>query len=268
MINETLGEQSSLVSFFASRSPTWWRQSQNELAPPAAGVDPNPDELVYGPLTPLEATNLVHGPLRVNPEGPGQKYPEPKNFVVFAPSSDQLIASSWWSAWRSYCPYAMLRTNHHNTAATLHNKSLSTPWWTNNEMSSAGEKTEVPTPLFSLFFLFISSFSSLSFFPFSPHSRLCLFFPPLLHSLQFSHLPPFFHLHAPSLCLLPVPNAWYILPKLSLLLEFLPSTLHPPDINTKDDTAFPTSTQKPTSTFCALLIVHTKDDTISTIYTY
>ena len=57
--------------------------------PPAVdGGDPDPDELVYGPLTPLEAAYLVHGPLRVDPGGPGQKRPGAENFCCFRSEFD------------------------------------------------------------------------------------------------------------------------------------------------------------------------------------
>ncbi len=86
----TPGEQTSLSFFRLSRHVLW--EETNDLAPPAVdGVDPNPDELVYGPLTPLEVSYLVHGPLRVDPGGPGQKNPEAKNFCCFPFEFDQLI---------------------------------------------------------------------------------------------------------------------------------------------------------------------------------
>ncbi len=52
------------------------REETNDLTPPAVdGADPDPDELVYGPLMPLEAAYLVHGPIRVDPVRPGWKRP-------------------------------------------------------------------------------------------------------------------------------------------------------------------------------------------------
>ena len=64
-----------------------------------------------------------------------------------------------------------------------HLKSLSAPRWTKNEMSSAGDETEVPTPLhlsLPLFCLFLL-FATCLFFYFPPLS-LVFVFPPLLHS--------------------------------------------------------------------------------------
>ncbi len=71
------------------------REETNDLVPPAVdGVDPDPDELVYGPLMPLEATYLVHGLLRVDPEGPGRKRPGHEKLLFFSVRVDQLIPRS------------------------------------------------------------------------------------------------------------------------------------------------------------------------------
>ncbi len=58
--------------FFGSRYPHD-RAEMKQSCPSVAGVDPEPDELVYGPLTLLEASHLVRSLIRVDPERPGQK---------------------------------------------------------------------------------------------------------------------------------------------------------------------------------------------------
>ena len=97
----------------------------------------------------------------------------------------------------------------------------------------------------SIVLVFSSSSPPLHFFP-----PLAFFFPPLLLPFIF-YLPltlcsPFLNFHC---CCIPALH-----------------TGANPDIHTKDDTGFPTSTPKPISTFCALSIVHTMDDTIYTTH--
>ena len=67
------------------------RAETKRSCPSAAGVAPDPDELVYGPLVPLEASDLVHGSLRVDPGRPGQKRPGHEKLLFFSVRVDQLI---------------------------------------------------------------------------------------------------------------------------------------------------------------------------------
>ena len=78
---EPTPEQSSpLLSFRLWR--TIW-------TPPAVGgVAP---VLVYGPLTPLEASDLVRGPFQIDPGWPGKKNPDPEKLLCFRSEFDQLI---------------------------------------------------------------------------------------------------------------------------------------------------------------------------------
>ncbi len=67
------------------------QEETNDLAPPAAELTSTRTSWFMGPLTPLEAADLVTGPLLVDPVEPRQLNPKPKSCSLFTPSSDQLI---------------------------------------------------------------------------------------------------------------------------------------------------------------------------------
>ena len=87
----TPGERSFLPLSALSSLPHPRAAGRNKSCPSAAGVDPDPDELVYGPLISLEASHLVRSPIRVDPERPGRKRSGAENFCCFRSQIDQLI---------------------------------------------------------------------------------------------------------------------------------------------------------------------------------
>ena len=96
-ISTTPREQSYTVyvilSFFPPRTLFLRGSEKTDLALGRRSW-PRPERAgLWASGAPLEASELVHGPLRVDPGGPGQKNPEPKNFCSFCSEFRQLIPS-------------------------------------------------------------------------------------------------------------------------------------------------------------------------------
>ena len=90
-VSQRLPESGHLLSLFHLSIPMWRQRRTIWLDPMAQRPRPGRAGL-WASLTPLEASKLVHGPLRVDPGGdPDKKNPEPKNFCCFPSEFDQLI---------------------------------------------------------------------------------------------------------------------------------------------------------------------------------